>query len=148
MAGFHRFVWDLRHERPAVPSFSYPIAAIAGLTPRVPLGSWVLPGQYTVRLTVDGKALTQPLTVRMDLRAKATAAELSQQYETSRAIDAALRQVATRLTQTPANRETLVRVQGQLAQLFGMVEQSDAAPASQVLSAVKETLAAANAALK
>jgi hypothetical protein len=147
-AGFHRFVWDLRHERPAVTSFTYPIAAIAGRTPRVPLGSWIPPGQYTVRLTVDGKSLTQPLTVKMDPRVKATAAEVSLQYETSRAIDAALRQIAARLTQTPANREVLVRVQGQLTQLFGIVEQSDAAPASQVLSAVKETLAAANAALK
>ncbi len=27
-AGFHRFVWDVRHERPAVAGFSYPIAAI------------------------------------------------------------------------------------------------------------------------
>ena len=43
-AGFHRFVWDVHHERPAVPAFQYPIAAIYRNTPRAPFGSWALPG--------------------------------------------------------------------------------------------------------
>src|SRR5690242_20543376 len=50
--GMHRFVWDLRYERPAVLNTSYPIAAILHDTPREPRGLWALPGRYTVRLTV------------------------------------------------------------------------------------------------
>jgi photosystem II stability/assembly factor-like uncharacterized protein len=147
-AGFHRFAWDVRHERPAVASFSYPIAAIHRNTPRVPLGSWVVPDTYTVRLTVDGKPFTQPLTVRIDPRVKTTQNELRQQYEISRSIDAALRRIAAALPSAGANGATLTRLQGELAQLFGVVEQTDAAPTSQVLAAVKETLTAVDAALR
>jgi photosystem II stability/assembly factor-like uncharacterized protein len=147
-AGFHRFVWDMHHDRPAVASFSYPIAAVNANTPQVPYGSWAMPGNYTVRLTVDGKAMSAPLVVKLDPRVKTPLAGLKLQYDTSRALDAALRRVATALQAPGASRDALSRLQGQLTQLFGAVEQSDAAPASQVLSAVKETLAAVDAAIK
>jgi hypothetical protein len=131
-----------------VAGFSYPIAAIHANTPRVPFGSWALPGTYTVRLTVDGKVLTESLVVTMDPRVKTSAAGIKLQYDTSRAIDAALRRVAAAIERSAANRDALERLRGQLTQLFGMVEQSDAAPVSQVLSAVKATLAAVDAAVK
>lgn len=76
-AGMHRFSWDLRLDplpvesaadmgdveaTGAVPHRTYP----AGEAP------WAPPGQYTVRLTVDGVAYTQPITVRLDPRVKAS----------------------------------------------------------------------------
>jgi hypothetical protein len=39
-----------------------------------------MPGRYTVRLTVEGKALTEPLMLKMDPRVKSTTAELAQQF--------------------------------------------------------------------
>jgi hypothetical protein len=39
---------------------------------------WVPPGQYTVRLVVDGKSYTQPITVQLDPRVKTSAAALTQ----------------------------------------------------------------------
>jgi len=146
-AGFHRFVWDLHHERPVVPSFTYPIAAIFANTPRTPRGSWALPGTYTVRLSVEGKTLSQPLTVRLDPRVRTSAPELKVQYDTSRAIDGALRRVAEAITAKRGSADTLRRVQGQLIQLFGIVEGVDAAPTPQTLAAVKETLAAVESAI-
>jgi hypothetical protein len=130
-----------------VPSFSYPIAAIFRNTPRSPLGSWARPGTYSVRLTVDGTTLMQPLTVRLDPRIKATAADITLQHETSRAIDAALRRVAEALAAKRGSADALARVQGQLSQLFGTIEAADAAPTAQTLAAVKETLAAVDSAL-
>ena len=59
----HRFVWDLHYPPPDALRRGYPIAAIYQDTPRDPLGPWVLPGQYTVKLTAGGKTSTQPLTV-------------------------------------------------------------------------------------
>jgi len=129
-----------------VANFSYPIAAINANTPRVPFGSWALPGRYTVRLTVDGKALTQPLTVKMDPRVKASADAIKLQYDTSRSLDAAMRRVSAAMS--GGNRDALGRLHGQLSQLFAMVEQTDAAPTSQVMAAVKETLAAVDAAVR
>ncbi len=145
--GFHRFVWDLHHERPAVPSFSYPIAAIYMNTPRTPLGSWVLPGTYTVRLTVDGQAFTAPLIVRLDPRVHTPPDGLKMQYEMSRMLDDALRRVAGALTAKRGSAETLTRLQGQLTQLFGVVEGTDAAPTSQTIAAVHDVLAAVGAAV-
>lgn len=79
-AGLHRFVWDLRHPRPKALSFSYPISAIPGQTVPEPLGPFVAPGRYTVRLTVDGTVLTQPLVVRMDPRVRTTPAGIQAQH--------------------------------------------------------------------
>jgi photosystem II stability/assembly factor-like uncharacterized protein len=145
-AGFHRFVWDLRHDPPAVASFSYPIAAIFRNTPRVPLGSLVPPGTYQVDLNVDKATMRQQLVVRMDPRVTATADDIRLQYDTSREVDAALRGVAAALQSGRGDRGVLTRLQGELTQLFAIVEQADAAPTTQVMGAVKSTLAAAAAA--
>jgi hypothetical protein len=39
---------------------------------------WAAPGAYTVRLTVDGKQLTQPITLHLDPRVKTPPAALAQ----------------------------------------------------------------------
>src|SRR6266540_2287955 len=69
-AGMHRFVWDLHYPPPAALSHSYPISAVYRDTWREPRGPVALPGRYTVRIRVAGRSLTQPLTIRMDPRAK------------------------------------------------------------------------------
>lgn len=134
-AGLHRFVWDLRHERPAVQSFSYPIAAIYKNTPRAPLGSWVLPGTYTVQLNVDGRAVSRELTVTIDPRVTTAPADLKRQYDVSRGIDRALARLSDALGAGHGDRATLTRLEGQLTQLFAIVEQSDAAPTPAVMDA-------------
>jgi photosystem II stability/assembly factor-like uncharacterized protein len=77
--GAHRFVWDM-HIQPLNLPATYPIAAIYGQTAPEPTSPWVLPGAYTVKLTVDGKTYTQPLTIKMDPRVKTPAIELQKQY--------------------------------------------------------------------
>jgi hypothetical protein len=126
-------------------------------TPRTPLGSWVLPGKYSVRLTVDGKTQTQPLVVKMDPRVKTSAADLQLMYDTSRAIDGMLRRVAkaeAEMRAAPARNaqvtdlgQRLSRASAPLSQLFGTVESVDAAPMPVVLEAWKATGAAVDAAL-
>ncbi|MGB8511028.1 MAG: hypothetical protein WCD76_21840, partial [Pyrinomonadaceae bacterium] len=82
-AGMRRFVWDLHYPAPKAQRFDYPISAIYRDTPLTPLGPSVMPGRYTVRLTVAGRTLTQTLNVRIDPRVKTTAQGLKQQYELS-----------------------------------------------------------------
>jgi hypothetical protein len=79
--GMHRFVWDMHYPAPAALNREFPISAIVHDTPQVPLGAWVMPGKYTVKLTVDGKNYTQPLGVRMDPRIKTPETDLRKQFE-------------------------------------------------------------------
>src|SRR6267154_2806553 len=79
--GMHRFVWDLHYAPPDSLSHEFPISAIVHDTPKYPLGAWVVPGNYTVKLTVDGKSYSQPLVVKMDPRIKTSLADLRKQFE-------------------------------------------------------------------
>lgn len=64
-AGMHRRVWDLRPTPTADRSGQSPGDDFAGRRPAA-----VLPGTYTVKLTVGNKSYTQPLSVLMDPRLK------------------------------------------------------------------------------
>jgi photosystem II stability/assembly factor-like uncharacterized protein len=85
-AGMHRWVWDLRCPPPPTSQHEYPISAVFHDTPAYPLGTSVLPGTYTVKLTAAGKTLTQTFTVKMDPRVKTPPAGLSRQFELSRQV--------------------------------------------------------------
>lgn len=82
-AGMQRFVWDLLYPNPPADNYDLPISAIYRDTPWSPQGPAVLPGVYTLKLTVDGKSFTQKLNVRMDPRVKTLPLGLRQQYDLS-----------------------------------------------------------------
>lgn len=65
-AGMHRWVWDLRPTPPVRPAGAGGGGGFGGRG-GAPL---VLPGMYTVKLSVGGKSYTQPLLVKMDPRSK------------------------------------------------------------------------------
>jgi photosystem II stability/assembly factor-like uncharacterized protein len=75
-AGMHRWVWDLRAATPTATRYDYPISAVPHRTPLEPQGPMVVPGKYTVRLTVDGHSETASLTVKMDPRVHTSMADL------------------------------------------------------------------------
>ena len=90
-AGLHRFVWNLHWPRPPAIKYGYSIAAVWGEgTPVTPEGPWVLPGRYTVTLTVNGKTYTAPLMVAEDPRIKVSAADLQASLDFSQRIAAVL----------------------------------------------------------
>ena len=122
------------------------MAAIAFDTPREPRGPWVVPGTYTVRLTVDGRVLAQPLAVAMDPRVKTPAADIEAQHAVSmRLVDAMARAHAAldKGEKPPDGEEVgrLRRLHGQLTQLLDTVEDVDALPTPAVQAAVDETIA-------
>jgi photosystem II stability/assembly factor-like uncharacterized protein len=82
-AGHHRFVWDLRHEPPRGARRQFSIAAVHKRTPSGPHGPFVVPGTYTVRLTVDGHTTERPLRVRLDPRVTIDEQSLQLQTELS-----------------------------------------------------------------
>jgi len=81
--GMQRFVWDMHYPPPEVSGAYFPIAAIYHDTPRLPIGPWVMPGKYTLHLSVDGHTYDQPLEIKMDPRINISNAELKQQFALS-----------------------------------------------------------------
>jgi photosystem II stability/assembly factor-like uncharacterized protein len=90
-AGGNRTSWDLRYDPPAVFAHTFELNANPGLTPPSPEGPLVPPGTYTLRLTVSGRAYTQPVTVRMDPRSIVTPAGLQAQHALQMKLVAGLR---------------------------------------------------------
>ncbi len=109
-AGMHRFVWDLRHAPPRALNTEFPISAILHNTPLLPLGSWVLPGNYTARLTVDGKEFTKSFAVKMDPRIKSSLADLQAQASLESGAVAGMDQSYDALTQVQSIRAQIKEV--------------------------------------
>ncbi|MBK7708604.1 MAG: hypothetical protein IPJ30_23305 [Acidobacteria bacterium] len=169
--GMQRFVWDLRYPRPAVAEFDLPISAVFNDTPFEPLGPFVLPGNYTIKLTVDGKTFAQPLKIRMDPRVTANAAELQLQFSLSmrayegirvtrelideissmkakirekgleKRVDALLNGTG-RSGPTALNEFPLNRLHGAFASLLDLLQDVDAAPTTQSMNAARDLDAA------
>ena len=90
-AGFHRFAWDMRYDQigeedidPLNEGDEGATGAVPHATYDNPVAPWVPPGNYTVRLIVDGKTYTQPITLRLDPRVKTPAAGLAQLFSLTR----------------------------------------------------------------
>jgi photosystem II stability/assembly factor-like uncharacterized protein len=131
-AGMHRWVWDLHYPAPLATRHEYPISAIPHDTPRYPLGPTVLPGNYTVRLAVDGKTMTAPLMIKMDPRVKTSAAGLQKKFEyeirlaalvtdSSRAAleGNSIREQLEKVQSTPNTKEAVEAFQKKLSALLG-----------------------------
>jgi photosystem II stability/assembly factor-like uncharacterized protein len=127
----HRFLWDLRYPPPEGPR-SYPIAAVYRDTPPEPHGPFVLPGLYSVRLTVGDKSYTQPLTVRLDPRVTTPRVGLEQQFALSMQCYDGMRQA----------REVTGQVRRLREQLRGVREKAGQGPAADAVAALDGKAAA------
>jgi photosystem II stability/assembly factor-like uncharacterized protein len=88
--GMHRFIWDVHYQ--ALPATAgggrggLPIQAVPSNTAPLPSTPWVNPGTYTVKLTVDGRSYTQPITVKQDPRVKTPAPVMRRVYDLTHAM--------------------------------------------------------------
>jgi photosystem II stability/assembly factor-like uncharacterized protein len=112
-AGMHRWVWDLHYPAPASTRHDYPIAAIPHDTPRFPLGPTALPGTYSVRLTVDGKSSTAPLTIKMDPRVKTLLPGLQKKFQAETRMASIMTESAQAVLQGNSVRAQLEKVKAQ-----------------------------------
>jgi len=77
-AGMNRLIWDLRYPLPGGQA-----AMTSGDGSPPLLGPLALPGNYQVRLIVEGRPYTQPLKIVADPRSAATPDELEKQFDLS-----------------------------------------------------------------
>jgi photosystem II stability/assembly factor-like uncharacterized protein len=127
-AGMHRFVWDLHYPPLEGPrERSYGMAAVYRDTPAGPFGPWAHPGDYKVKLTVDGRGYTQLLTVKMDPRVKTPAAGLEEQFLVSMRCYEGVRQIRATLAQTRRLRDQLKKARERVGEgeLSGAIDTLD-----------------------
>jgi photosystem II stability/assembly factor-like uncharacterized protein len=127
-AGMHRWVWDLRYQTPRVFMRDYPISAIPRDTPLAPRGPRALAGTYRVTLVADGKTYTQPLTLRMDPRVKASPTALEAQFRAETAIAGALAH----------SHEAADEVRSALQQIISLEPRAQGAVAGDLATTAKE----------
>ena len=130
-AGLHRFMWDMHYTPTAGGRGGLPISATPYNTVPAPTSPWVAPGTYTVRLTVKGKAYSQPLVVKMDPRVKTPAAGILQQSTLSK-----------RLYDGIVEMQTASQQVRELRQLIGEIRPKAPQSLAQTLAAFDETAAA------
>ena len=101
--GEHRFLWDL-HYPPEPGASTQPDAdqAVPHNTPPAFTSPWVLPGNYTVKLTANGQTFTQPFTVVMDPRVKTPLADLQAQFRVSKQLYDAMLEASAAIEQINA----------------------------------------------
>jgi len=136
--GMNRFVWNLRYSSPAALRPEFTIAALPGATPALPQGPQVVPGTYTVKLTVNGQSSTQPLTVKMDPRVTASMEDLTRLFDLERKIAQAIDDDAQAIGKLRGSKgsgqsataveRALVRLNEGLADLLSGVDTGDVVP--------------------
>jgi photosystem II stability/assembly factor-like uncharacterized protein len=72
--GMHRVTWNLRYPLPElIPGTAF--------NERDPRGVLAVPGEYTVKLTAGGRAISAPLTVVKDPRSSATPEDMKAEFD-------------------------------------------------------------------
>jgi hypothetical protein len=149
--GSHRFTWDM-HYQPLSDSAFFPMAAIFMNTGSKFATPWVMPGVYIVKLTFDGKELTQSFSVKMDPRVKTSFADLQKQHDLSYQCYEGRKQCKEIISDIEANRKQLkskikdassteVENMGSLEKEAGLLENSLAGAREPGFSKLKNTFA-------
>lgn len=126
-AGIHRTGWDLHYDRS--PGVTDADEGWFG----IPTGAWVPPGRYTVTLAARGRQLSQPVDVSGDPRMEIAAGALQARHEAAvrlaalqksfndgvelhKRMAAERTRLETALATTPARRDSLATLMGQVKQ--------------------------------
>jgi photosystem II stability/assembly factor-like uncharacterized protein len=128
-SGMHRLLWDMKYTPLNLP-VSYPMTAVKNNTAPDATAPWVLPGTYTVRMTIGSKTLEQPIEIKMDPRVKTALIDLQRQHQLSKACYEARKQTMNKYPQ----------IDRKLSALFEILDNTDMAPTKTVEAAVKNTL--------
>jgi hypothetical protein len=96
-AGMHRFVWDLHYLPPKTTRRSF----------RGAVGPLAVPGEYTVKLTANGKSSTQPLMIKLDPRVKTPQDALQRQFGLASRLAARLGEVSSALGEVTSLRKQI-----------------------------------------
>lgn len=104
-SGMHRWIWDLHYAEPLSTTRGYPISAVPHATPRMPEGPLAVPGNYVIRLSVNGHRLEAPLTLKPDPRVPLPAGALEAQLHLANTLSQQLTATSQALLTAQSERE-------------------------------------------
>ena len=150
-AGSHRFVWDMHYTPLNVPA-SYPIAAVYKNTAPNTTSPWVMPGNYIVKLTVNGKSYQHYFTIKMDPRVKISLPVLQQQHNLSllcyKNIQLATTALRNNNTTNGSAIKELDQFIGRFRSMLRALQESEMTPTTQLVNGVIQDDKAFKAVLK
>jgi photosystem II stability/assembly factor-like uncharacterized protein len=138
-AGSQRFVWDM-HYKPLDEPASYPISATYMDTAPDPSSPWVLSGNYTAKMTVNGKTYTQTFTIKQDPRVKTSSEKMKQIHDLSMICYEAKQKITNKLKENPP-KETeakLNKLKNAFSSIFNILVDTDMPVTSQTVKALEE----------
>ncbi len=112
-SGFHRFIWDMRY--PDATKLPGSQAGLSGYWGGSTIGPEAVPGEYEVRLDVDGKVQSQRFEIRKDPRVTASQEDLQAQFDLLIAIRDKLTEVHKAVLHSRGLREQIGMWQQRLA---------------------------------
>lgn len=154
-AGSHRFVWDL-HYKPLDEPASYPISATYMNTAHEPTSPWVMVGDYTAKLSVNGQTYTQSFTVKIDPRIKTNPEKqgidrLKQIHDLSLTCYEAKQKIALKLAEIETRKKNgespdklketeskLTKLRSAFTSIFNILVDTDMPPTTQTIKALQE----------
>ena len=135
-AGSHRFTWNMHYSPLNIPA-SYPIAAIYKNTAPNETSPWVMPGMYTVRLIVNGKAYSQLFTIKMDPRVKTSIKNLQLQHDLSlMCYNNALK--CMNVLKDITGKKDYAKYLDTFLSIQGLLQEGDMPPTTQMINAARE----------
>jgi photosystem II stability/assembly factor-like uncharacterized protein len=120
-AGMNRFVWDLHYE----DAKRFPGMILWAGSTRGPM---IIPGTYTVKLTVDGKSYTQTFDARKDPRINTT----QEDFQSQLALEL---QIRDKLTQAHEAIINIRAIRKQIEELSGRIENKEVIAKAKALAA-------------
>jgi photosystem II stability/assembly factor-like uncharacterized protein len=138
-AGSQRFVWDM-HYKPLDEPASYPISATYMDTAPDATSPWVLAGNYTAKMTVNGKTYTQTFTIKQDPRIKTSPEKMKQIHDLSMICYEAKQKITNKLKENPP-KETEVKLnklKNAFSSIFNILVDTDMPVTSQSVKALEE----------
>ena len=136
-AGAQRFLWDM-HYTPLDVEATYPMTAIYQNTDPNPSSPWVMPGVYTVKLTVNGTTYSQPLTVKMDPRVTTSTKDLQLQHDLSYDLYDLRKKLRASVPQTDELKTEKAKTERALTSVYEVLQDTDMPPTTQAVRAAND----------
>jgi len=100
-----------------------------------PSSPWVMPGVYTVKLTVNGTTYSQPLTVKMDPRAKTPVKDLQLQHDLALDLYDLRKKLRASVAQTDELKAEKAKTERAISSVYEVLQDADLAPTQQAIKA-------------